>query len=59
VKTLLIIGIVLLAGGILASSTKSNTSNPNQVDAKGKIVSASILTGFALMVISGIMYLNK
>lgn len=63
-KELLIIGIILFAGGIVygAINNKPNINpqpiHPNRTG-KSQIVSASIITGFVLMIISGIMYLRS
>lgn len=63
-KALFIIGVVLFSIGIVygATNNKPNVGiQPMQPNSglKPQIVSASILTGFTLMIISGIMYLRS
>lgn len=64
-KTLLIIGIILFVGGLAYGATSKpkpegiiDNSGPG-MDAKVNIVSGSILTGFVLMILSGILYLRN
>ena len=60
-KALLIIGAILFALGIIFGAVVgSQEKYGTELSDRGtKIVNGSILTGFALIIISGIMYLKK
>lgn len=59
-KTLLIIGVILMAGSFIYGTTLPQPSTGGiSTFAKPKFVSYGILTGFVLIIISGVMYLRS
>ena len=57
-KTLFVIGLLFLLGGIIFSSAVENTGDELS-DTGSKAVSLSIVGGFTLMILSGILYLRS
>lgn len=60
-KILLIVGAILLFFGMVFGIVVGSKNNPGEELSEGgvKLVRWSIIVGFTLMLISGIIYLNK
>lgn len=56
-KPILIIGLILLFGGITYGASKSPSQVITQKDSR--VISYSIIIGFILIILSGVLYLRK
>ena len=57
-KTLFIVGLLFLLGGIIFSAEVEKTGDELS-DTGSKVVSLSIVGGFAMIILSGILYLKS